>query len=113
MAVRNPIEPSGLDVADRSPSERVAVVSADGRNLGHVKGFVVDADGRATHVVVDRRGAPGPRDLLGTRELTVPVEGVLRVGVDSITLDLTRDDVGVLPAVPLQRWALWPRRPSG
>ena len=75
------------------------VMSADGHHLGRVDGFVVDADDQITHVVLERG------HLWGRREVTIPIGAVTRVKTDSIGLRLTKDDVGALPTVPVNRWA--------
>lgn len=75
------------------------VMSADGQHLGHVDGFVIDADDQITHVVLERG------HLWGRREVTIPIGAVTRVKTDSIELRLTKDDVGALPTVPVHRWA--------
>lgn len=74
------------------------VLSADGARIGRVDGFVVGGDDRITHVVLERG------HVWGRREVTIPIGAVLRVHTDSITLTLTKDEVGDLPAVPVYRW---------
>lgn len=74
------------------------VFSADGHRLGRVDGLLVDRDDGITHVVLERG------HLFGRREVTVPIGAVARVATDSVTLDLTKDEVGRLPAVPVHRW---------
>jgi sporulation protein YlmC with PRC-barrel domain len=89
---------------DRVPKGEVeiqrtsSVVDADGHRLGSVDGFVVDADGQITHVVLERG------HLFGKREVTVPIAAVTRVETDVVTLNLGRHDVERLPAVRLHRW---------
>ena len=89
---------------DRIPKSEVeirrasGVFSADGHRLGHVDGFLVDGDDRITHVVLERG------HLFGRREVTIPIGGVARVDTDSVTLALTKEEVGRLPAVPVRRW---------
>lgn len=75
------------------------VHSADGHRVGHVDGFLVDRDDRITHVVLERG------HLFGRRDVTIPIGAVARVENDSVTLDLTKGEVGRLPAVPVHRWA--------
>jgi sporulation protein YlmC with PRC-barrel domain len=102
--------PTNLDprvgiVYDRVPKTEVeirrrsGVFSADGHRLGHVDGFVVDGDDAISHVVL----AKG--HLFGRREVTVPIGAVARVETDSVTLELTKDEVGRLPALPPHRRA--------
>jgi sporulation protein YlmC with PRC-barrel domain len=73
------------------------VVSADGHRLGRVEGFIVDGADGITHVVLERR------HLFGRRDVTIPIDSVVRVATDSIMLELTKDDVRTLPAVPVHR----------
>lgn len=102
---------SGLEVDphlpftyDRTPNGEVEirrtseVVSADGRFLGQVDGFLVDAEEHITHVVLERG------HLWGRREATIPVGAVARVETDSIRLALTKDAVGALPSLSVRRW---------
>jgi sporulation protein YlmC with PRC-barrel domain len=78
---------------------RSDVFSSDGHRLGHVDGFLVDRGDQITHLVLERR------HIFGRREVTVPIGAVARVATDSVTLDLTTDDVGRLPTVPVHRWS--------
>jgi sporulation protein YlmC with PRC-barrel domain len=75
------------------------VVSSDGHPIGHVDGFLVDRDDSITHVVLERG------HLFGRREVTVPIGAVANVRTDSVKLELTKDEVGRLPAVPVHRWS--------
>lgn len=99
-------EPMPTDFAvkyDRIPKGDVEirraslVASADGHHLGHVDGFVVDPDDHITHVVLERG------HLWGRREVTIPIGAVASVETDAIALSLTRDEVGALPEVRVQR----------
>lgn len=98
-------DPHVAIVYDRIPKGEVEVrrasdiVSADGHRLGRVDGFLVDSDDRITHVVLERG------HLFGRREVTVPIGAVANVTTDSVTLDLRKDEVGRLPAVPVHRWS--------
>lgn len=71
------------------------VLSADGHRLGHVDGFVVEPGNGITHLVLGRG------HLFGRREVTIPIRAVARVETDSVTLELTKDAVAALPAVPV------------
>lgn len=73
-----------------------AVMSADGHHLGHVEGFLI-GDAGTTDVVLERG------HLWGRREIVIPVAAVARVENDSVTLSLTRDAVGELPARRVHR----------
>jgi sporulation protein YlmC with PRC-barrel domain len=101
------VEPTPLDVVltyDRIPKREVeirrasSVQSADGHELGHVDGFVVEPDDQITHLVLERG------HLWGRREVAIPIGAVATVETDSVTLNVTRDEVGALPEVPVQRW---------
>ena len=105
-------EPEALDVAlmyDRIPKDEVeiqratTVISVDGHRLGHVDGFVVDHDGFITHLVLEHG------HLWGRREVALPIGAVSRGDLDEVRLTLTKDEVGALPEVPVQRWPA-PRR---
>lgn len=100
------LEPMPLDFAvmyDRIPKNDVeirrasSVASADGHHLGQVDGFVVDRDDQITHLVLERG------HLWGRREVTIPIGAVARVETDAIELSLTRDEIGALPEVRVQR----------
>jgi sporulation protein YlmC with PRC-barrel domain len=73
------------------------VVSADGHRLGRIEAFVVDGADGITHLVLERR------HMFGRRDVTIPIDAVVRVATDSITLELTKDDVRALRAVPVHR----------
>lgn len=91
---------------DRIPKGEVeirrdsGVVSKDDHDIGRIDGFLVDGEDQITHMVL-RRG-----HLWGEREITVPIGAVARVMTDAVTLSLTREEVGDLPAVPVRRWPL-------
>ena len=100
------LEPTPTDLAvmyDRIPKSDVEirrasfVASADGHHLGHVDAFVVDRDDQITHLVLERG------HLWGRREVTIPIGAVARIENDAVTLSQTRDDVGALPEVRVQR----------
>ena len=88
---------------DRIPKHEVeirrssAVMSADGHHLGHVEGFLVGA-GDTADIVLERG------HLWGRREIVIPAAAVERVQNDSITLSLTKDEVGALAARRVHRW---------
>ncbi len=73
-----------------------AVISSDDHHLGHVEGFVIDG-GRVTHLVLERG------HLWGKRDVTIPVDSVGTIETDTVTLSLTKDEVGKLPAVRVHR----------
>ncbi len=94
---------SGM-IYDRVPKGEVEirrtsdVTAADGRVLGQVDGFVVDADGQITHFVLERG------HLWGRREVTIPIGAVATVETDTVTLRLSEDEVAGLPSVRVHRW---------
>jgi sporulation protein YlmC with PRC-barrel domain len=98
------LDPHVTVMYDRIPKSEVEirrasdVFSADDHRLGRVDGFLVDSEERITHVVLERG------HLFGRREVTVPIGNVSKVSTDSVTLVLTKDEVGRLPAVPVRRW---------
>jgi hypothetical protein len=87
---------------DRVPKGEVevrrssAVVSADGHGVGSVEGFLVE-EGHITHFVLERG------HLWGRRDVTIPIGAVERVATDSVTLRLTKDEIGALPSVKVRR----------
>jgi len=68
------------------------VISADGKVVGHVDGFVVGDDDETTHLVL-RRG-----HLWRRRDLAVPMAAVAKVETDTVTVSLTKAEIGKLPA---------------
>ena len=88
---------------DRVPKGEVeirrtsAVYSTDGHHLGHVDGFVVDGED-ITHFVLERG------HMWGKRDVTIPIGAVGEVANDTVTLSLTKDEVGELPVAGLHRW---------
>jgi sporulation protein YlmC with PRC-barrel domain len=100
----SPIYDTNVGMAyDRVPKGEVeirrasAVASVDGHDLGQVDGFVVDAEGQITHVVLERG------HLWGRREVTIPIGAVATVETDAVTLSLSKDEVGSLPSVRVHR----------
>ena len=88
---------------DRIPKHEVeirrssAVISTDGHHLGHVEGFLVGS-GDAADIVLERG------HLWGRREIVIPAAAVERVQNDSITLSLTKEQVGALDIRHVHRW---------
>ncbi|WP_028066639.1 hypothetical protein [Solirubrobacter soli] len=88
---------------DRIPKHEVelrrssAVFSTDGHHLGQVEGFLVGS-GEAADIVLARG------HLWGRREIVIPAAAVERVQNDSITLTLTKQEVGALDARRVHRW---------
>jgi sporulation protein YlmC with PRC-barrel domain len=88
---------------DRVPKGEVeirrssGVTSSDGDHVGHVDGFVVDGDEQITHVVLEHG------HLWRKRDVTIPIGAVEKVETDSVTVSLTKDELGELPAVPVHR----------
>jgi sporulation protein YlmC with PRC-barrel domain len=96
------LNPESGVVYDRIPKGEVeirrasAVVAADGHDLGHVDGFLVEGD-HITHLVLERG------HLWGKREVTIPITSVEKVETDLVTLTLSKDEVGDLPAHHVRR----------
>jgi sporulation protein YlmC with PRC-barrel domain len=88
---------------DRIPKHEVeirrssAVLSADGHHVGHVEGFLIGS-GEMADIVLERG------HLWGRREVVIPASAVERVRNDSITLTLTKEQVGQLDARHVHRW---------
>src|SRR3954453_18036922 len=88
---------------DRIPKNEVEirrsspVFSTGGHHLGHVEGFLIGA-GDAADIVLERG------HLWGRREVVIPAAAVERVQNDSITLSLTKDEVGELDVRHIHRW---------
>jgi len=83
-------------VPDQLPGEdevsRGEHVHAKDGDIGHVQGIVVDAaSGRVTSVLL-REG-----HLLGRRTVLIPRSAVAEVGADGFHLNITREQVQVLP----------------
>jgi sporulation protein YlmC with PRC-barrel domain len=91
-------------VYDRVPKGEVeirrasAVHTADGHHLGQVDGFLVDKDDQITHLVLERG------HLWGRREVTIPIGAVAKVETDAVTVRLSKEEVGELPAARVHRW---------
>lgn len=90
---------------DRIPKGEVeirrssSVVTADGEYVGDVDGFLVEHE-HITHFVLERG------HLWGRREVTVPIGSVTRVESDTVTVGLSREEIGALPARKVHRWPL-------
>lgn len=76
-----------------------AVVSADEHHLGTVEALVVDGE-EITHFVLERG------HMWGRRDVTIPIGVVAKVESDTVTLRISKDDVGGLPTVRVHRWSL-------
>jgi sporulation protein YlmC with PRC-barrel domain len=74
------------------------VTTKDGAPAGRVDGFVVDGEQHITHFVLERG------HLWGKREVTIPIGAVERIETDAVTLSLTKDEIGALPAARVHRW---------
>ena len=90
-------------IYDRIPKGEVEirrssdVYSADEHHLGEVDGFLVDGEAQITHVILERG------HLWGRRDVTIPIGAVAKVETDQVTLSLSKDQVGELPSVRVQR----------
>jgi sporulation protein YlmC with PRC-barrel domain len=95
-------DPHEVVAFDRIPKGEVElrrssdVISSDGHRLGHVDGFLVGEELMAD--VVLQRG-----HLWGKREVVIPAGAIERVENDAVTLSLTKDEVGALPARRVHR----------
>ena len=76
------------------------VTSSDDHHLGHVEGLVVDDEQHITHFVLEHG------HLWGKRDVTIPIGAVERVEADAVFLALTKDEVGGLGEVRVNRWRL-------
>ena len=91
-------------VYDRVPKGEVElrrssrVLASDGDYIGDVDGFLVDDTEHITHFVLERG------HLWGRREVTVPIGAVASVETDAVTLSLSKDEIGALPAHRVHRW---------
>ena len=91
-------------VYDRVPKGEVevrrssSVISTDGHHLGHVEAFILDEEEQVTHIVLERG------HLWGQRDVTIPIGAVTKVETDVLTVGLSKDEVGALPAVVVHRW---------
>ena len=74
------------------------MASSDGHSLGHIEAFILDAEDRVTHFVLERG------HLWGRRDVTIPISAVAKIETDEVTVGLTKDEVGALPAVRVHRW---------
>jgi len=76
-----------------------SVLAADGNYVGNVDGFLVDDD-HITHFVLERG------HLWGRREVTVPIGAVAKFESDTVTLSLSKEEIGDLPSHRVHRWPL-------
>jgi sporulation protein YlmC with PRC-barrel domain len=95
---------SATVVYDRVPKGEVeirrasAVNAADGDYVGQVDGFLVDTEDGITHFVLERG------HLWGRREVTIPIGAVAKVETDTVTLHMSKEEVGELPSIRVHRW---------
>ena len=95
---------SATVVYDRVPKGEVeirrasAVNAADGDYLGQIDGFLVDTEDGITHFVLERG------HLWGRREVTIPIGAVAKVETDTVTLRMSKEEVGELPSLRVHRW---------
>ncbi len=74
------------------------VRSSDDHHLGHVEGLIVDDEQHITHFVLEHG------HLWGKRDVTIPIGAVDRVDAEAVVLALTKDEVGALGEVRVNRW---------
>jgi sporulation protein YlmC with PRC-barrel domain len=88
---------------DKVPAGEVEVrrgqrVHASDGPIGRIQGLVVDAaDHHVTHVLLDEG------HLWGRKEVSIPISAVTGVDDGGVRLSLTKDEVGDLPPVELQK----------
>jgi sporulation protein YlmC with PRC-barrel domain len=88
---------------DRIPKHEVeirrssSVISTDGHHLGQVEGFLI-GNGETADLLLARG------HLWGRREVVIPAAAIERVRNDSVTLTLTKDEVGELDVRHVHRW---------
>ena len=91
-------------VYDRIPKGEVevrrssSVTSTDGHHLGYVEAFIIDEEEHVTHIVLEHG------HLWGQRDVTIPIAAVTKIETDVVTVGLSKDEVGALPAVRVRRW---------
>jgi sporulation protein YlmC with PRC-barrel domain len=84
---------------------RGAVVEATNGRVGKVDEFLVDPKtGHITHIVM-REG-----HLWESKEISVPISTVIRVGEAKVYLNLTQEEIEKLPEIPIQRNYFWKSR---
>jgi sporulation protein YlmC with PRC-barrel domain len=92
-----PLDQDRFVTYDRVPTGEIelrhasGVYSADGHHLGRVDGVVVDAEARITHLLLDRG------HLWWRREIPVPAGAVAEFATDTVTLGITKGELGALP----------------
>ncbi|MGN6379647.1 MAG: hypothetical protein ACTHNU_11900 [Gaiellales bacterium] len=103
LGVYTGLDESPIEVAyDRVPKGEVeirrksVVMSADEHHLGEVEAFLTEGD-EITHLVLESG------HLWGKRDITIPIGAVDKVDTDSVTLRLSRDEVGDLPSRRVRR----------
>ena len=74
-------------------------MSSDGHHLGTVDGFLISAESPVADVVLERG------HLWGRRDVTIPIGAVAKVESDTVTLRISKDEVGDLPTVRVHRWS--------
>jgi hypothetical protein len=75
-----------------------SVTSGDGHHVGHIVGFVVDAQAQIGHLVLEHG------HLWGKRQVAIPGRSIERFQTDELTLSLSSDEVGALKPLPTHRW---------
>ena len=74
------------------------VTTADGEDLGHVDGFVIDDDGHITHLVLERG------HVWARKHIAVPITAVTDIATGRVVLGLARAEVDTLRAVNVHRF---------
>jgi sporulation protein YlmC with PRC-barrel domain len=80
---------------------RGAHVEATDGHVGQVDEFLVDPrDEHITHLIM-REG-----HLWGQKDVSIPLSAIRHIEEDTVHLKLSKDEVGVLPAIPIRRRGL-------
>jgi hypothetical protein len=96
---------------ERIPSDalmirRGAHVEAADGHAGKVEEFLVEpAEGKITHLLVSAG------HFYGKRRIFVPVSQVDRIDDGAVYLKSSRQEIAVLPSIPVNRWYIWHNAP--
>ena len=74
------------------------VRSSDDHHLGHVEGSSSTTSSTSPHFVLEHG------HLWGKRDVTIPIGAVDRVEAEAVVLALTKDEVGALGEIRVNRW---------
>jgi sporulation protein YlmC with PRC-barrel domain len=74
------------------------VTTADGEDVGHVDGFVVDDDAHITHLVLERG------HVWARKQIAVPITAVTDIATGRVAVGLSRAEVDTLQSVKVHRF---------